>query len=100
MDKIGLDRKMKLEYEAYENDMKFGQFSEDKKDLILAIKLGDFKLKLENCDIRNAVKHEICQAVLRYLNKKGTLEWRHFNILSIRFIKEKKEEKLYDDIKR
>jgi hypothetical protein len=51
--------KRKLEYEMYENDRRFEMFNDNEKDLILAIALGDFKLKLEKGDIRNAVKLEI-----------------------------------------
>jgi hypothetical protein len=39
-----LQEKMKMEYEAYDKDTKFDNFSEDEKDLILGIALGDFRL--------------------------------------------------------
>jgi hypothetical protein len=44
-------------------------FKEIEKDLILAIALGDFRLKLNMNDIRNAVKTEIWKAALRKLGK-------------------------------
>jgi hypothetical protein len=47
------------------NDAKFERFNEEEKDMILAIALGDFKIKLEKNDIRNAVKNEIFKTAMR-----------------------------------
>jgi hypothetical protein len=65
MNSVELERKMKLEYEAYENDRIFENFWKEEKDLTLAIVFRDFRLTLEKSDIRNAVKHEIWKAALR-----------------------------------
>jgi hypothetical protein len=65
-----LEKKLKLEKEMYDNDRKFEMFKEIEKDLILAIALGDFWLKLNKNDIRNAVKTEIWKAALRELDKR------------------------------
>jgi hypothetical protein len=43
----------------YDNDGRFEEFKEEEKDLILAIALWDFRLKLNKKDIRNAVKTDI-----------------------------------------
>jgi hypothetical protein len=51
--------KMKSEYDAYENDKRFEQCKEEGKDLMLAIGLGDFKLKLRENDVKNTVKLDI-----------------------------------------
>jgi hypothetical protein len=47
MNQEKLEMKMKMEYDAYEHDVKFEEFRNE-KDLILAIELSDFRLKLEN----------------------------------------------------
>jgi hypothetical protein len=43
---IQLEKKQKIEYE-FANDAKSERFMEEEKDMILAIALGDFKIKLE-----------------------------------------------------
>jgi hypothetical protein len=59
--------------EAYNQNMKFDQLSEDERDLIFAIALGDFNLKLERNDIREVVKEEIykaaCREIGNYISK-------------------------------
>jgi hypothetical protein len=65
MNNVELEKKQKIEYECYANDSMFEKFSEEEKDLILAIALGDFRIKLEKGDIRNAVKIEIFKASMR-----------------------------------
>jgi hypothetical protein len=70
MNSVQLEKKQKIEYECYTNDSKYEKFSEEEKDLILAIALGDFKMKLEKCDIRNAVKGEIFKAAMREVTKR------------------------------
>jgi hypothetical protein len=39
--------KLKLEYEMNENDKKIEMFDEEEKDLIIAMALGDWRLKLK-----------------------------------------------------
>jgi hypothetical protein len=69
------ERKSRLKYEAYENDRKFEMFNEDERDLILAIALRDFKLKLEKGGIRNVMKLEIWKTALReLLNHKNSID--------------------------
>jgi hypothetical protein len=52
-------RKIEVERKFYERDKKFDNFSEDERDLILAMTLEDFKLKLQKNDLRKVVKKEI-----------------------------------------
>jgi hypothetical protein len=59
-----LERKLKPEYEMYEQDSWLEEFSKGEKYLILAMALKDFKLKLEKDDIWKAVKLEIWKAAL------------------------------------
>jgi hypothetical protein len=65
MEQENLDKKIMLKKEMSDNDKKFDSFKEIEKDMILAIALGNFKLKLEKNDIRNAVKMEIRKAAMR-----------------------------------
>jgi hypothetical protein len=69
MEQEQLEKKLKLEKEIYDNDCRFEMFKEIEKDLILAIALGDFRLKLNKNDIRNAVKTEVWKTALRELKQ-------------------------------
>jgi hypothetical protein len=82
-----LQRKMKLEYKAYDKDKKFDNFSEEERDLILAVALGDFRIRLRKNAIRNAVKEEIWKAVLIELhsnkNESDIEKKRYYSIIGL-----------------
>jgi hypothetical protein len=65
MNPVQLKKKQRLECEFYKNDPMFENFNDEEQDLILAIALGDFKLKLEKNVIRNPVKQELWKAAMR-----------------------------------
>jgi hypothetical protein len=56
------EEKQPLEMGAYDQNMNFDQLPDDERDLIFAIGLIDFNLKLERNDIREVVNVEIYQA--------------------------------------
>jgi hypothetical protein len=70
--------------------------------MILTIALGDFKIKLENNDIRNAVKKEIFKAAMRDATKYHGLDRSEAkNILQYYiFGFQKKKEKLPDSVRK
>jgi hypothetical protein len=83
----------------YQNHIKFEKFNDDQKDVILAISMGQFKIRLNKKNLRKAVKKNMEGSVkrnkeqklcIRYWNEKG------FSLPQIWIFKKEKKEKLYD----
>jgi hypothetical protein len=57
-----LEENPRLEYKPYEQDKLFEELMDDGENLILAMALGDFNLRLEKGDLREVVRREIWKA--------------------------------------
>jgi phenylalanyl-tRNA synthetase alpha subunit len=82
MDNEKFEKKQLLEIEAYNTDMKYDQLSEDEKNIIFAVSLFKFNLKLSRNDLREVVKVEIHKAACREIgNNMGNYSKKAKNLL-------------------
>jgi hypothetical protein len=95
MDQEKFEKKQQLEIEAYNNDMKYDQLSEDENDIIFEMSLGKFSLKLNRNDLREGVKVEIYKAACRKIgNNMGNYSKKAKNqLLYYRFGSSRKKKK-------